>query len=61
MTEKCLWTRIARYKSGDPTAIIQNWMRNRDMIEFPGLWEGLHSPDGKLLEFEGFKKQAGAR
>lgn len=28
---------IARYKSDDPTAVIQNWMRNRDVIEFLGL------------------------
>ena len=43
-----------------PTAVIQNWMRNRDVIEFLGLWERLHNPDFKPLEFEGFKKQAGA-
>ena len=30
-------TDIARYKSDDPTAVIQNWMRNRDVIEFLGL------------------------
>ena len=53
-------TDIARYKSDDPTAVIQNWMRNRDAIEFLGLWERLHNPDFKPLEFEGFKKQAGA-
>ena len=35
-------------------------MRNRDVIEFLGLWERLHNPDFKPLEFEGFKKQAGA-
>ena len=32
-------TDIARYKSDDPTAVIQNWMRNRDVIEFLGLWK----------------------
>lgn len=53
-------TDIARYKSDDPTAVIQNWMRNRDVIEFLGLWERLHNPDFKPLEFEGFRKQAGA-
>lgn len=50
-------TDIARYKSDDPTAVIQNWMRNRDVIEFLGLWEKLHNPDFKPLEFEGFRKQ----
>ena len=53
-------TDIARYKSDDPTAVIQNWMRNRDVIEFLGFWERLHNSDFKPLEFEGFKKQAGA-
>ena len=53
-------TDIARYKSDDPTAVIQNWMRSRDLIEFLGLWERLHNPDFKPLEFEGFRKQAGA-
>ncbi len=52
-------TDIARYKSDDPTAVIQNWMRNRDTVEFLGLWETLHNPGFKPLEFEGFRKQAG--
>lgn len=53
-------TDIARYKSDEPTATIQNWMRNKDTIEFLGLWERLNNPDFKPTEFEGFKTQAGA-
>ncbi len=53
-------TDIARYKSDDPTATIQNWMRNKDVIEFLGLWESLNNPDFKPVEFEGFKNQAGS-
>ena len=53
-------TDIAKYKSDDPAAVIQNWMRNRDVIEFLGLWETLHNSDFKPLEFEGFRNQAGA-
>lgn len=34
-------------------------MRNRDTIEFLGLWEILHNPDFKPVEFDGFRKQAG--
>ena len=52
-------TDIARYKSDDPTAVIQNWLRNRDVIDFLGLWEKLHNSNFKPLEFEGFRKQAG--
>ena len=53
-------TDIAKYKSDDPKAVIQNWMRGRDVIEFLGLWEMLHNSDFKPIEFEGFKNQAGA-
>ena len=53
-------TDIARYKSDDPTAVIQNWMRGRDVIEFLGLWETLHNLNFKPLELEGFKNEAGA-
>ena len=42
-------TDIVRYNSDDPSAVIQNWMRNRDVIEFIGLCEGLHNPDFKGL------------
>ena len=53
-------TDIVRYKSDDPAAVIQNWMRNRDVIEFLGLLETLHNSDFNLLEFEGVKNAAGA-
>ena len=32
-------TDIAKYKSDDPNATICNWMRNKDTLEFLGLWE----------------------
>ena len=35
-------------------------MRSRDTIEFLGLWESLHNPDFKPVEFDGFRTQAGA-
>ena len=52
-------TDIAKYKSDDPNATICNWMRNRETLEFLGLWETLHNPDFKPLEFEGFRSKAG--
>ena len=39
--------------------IIQNWMRNRNTIEFLGLWEQLNNPDFKGIEFDAFRNQAG--
>jgi len=53
-------TDIAKYKSEDPTATIQNWMRNKDTIEFLGLWESMFNSNFKPIEFEGFKIQSGA-
>ena len=50
-------TDIARYKSDDPTAVIASWMRNRNTIEYLGLWESLYNPNFKPTEFEGFRKQ----
>lgn len=52
-------TDIAKHKSDDSSATIGNWMRNRNTVEFLGLWEILYNPDFKPIEFEGFKKQAG--
>ena len=53
-------TDIARHKEPKRTDhVLQNWMRNRNTIEFLGLWETLNDQDFKPLEFEGFKKQAG--
>ena len=52
-------TDIAKHKSNDPTAVIANWMRNRNTIEYLGIWETIFNPDFKPLEFEGFKKEAG--
>jgi hypothetical protein len=39
---------------------IRNWMRNRNTVEFIGLWETLHNPDFKPVEFDTLK-QAGFR
>jgi len=53
-------TDIARFKDPKRTDyIIQNWMRNRNTIEFLGIWERLNNPDFKPIEFDGFRNQAG--
>ncbi|GET25520.1 KilA-N domain-containing protein [Prolixibacter sp. NT017] len=52
-------TDIAKYKTNDTSAVIGNWMRNRNTIEFLGIWETLYNPGFKPLEFEGFKKEVG--
>jgi len=52
-------TDIARYRSIDPRITIHNWLRGRDVVEFLGLWEVLHNPDFKRIEFDTFKEEAG--
>lgn len=52
-------TDLARHKADDPSDAIRNWMRNRNTIEFLGVWETINNPDFKPVEFDGFKKEAG--
>ena len=40
-------------------SILYNWLRNRNTIEFLGIWEQLYNPVFKPLEFERFRNQAG--
>ena len=53
-------TDIARYKSDEPFIVINNWLRSKDNIQFLGLWESMHNPDFKPIEFDRFKKEAGS-
>ena len=53
-------TDMARYKDADRSDyIIQNWLRNRNTVEYLGIWEQLNNPDFNPIEFDGFRKQAG--
>ena len=53
-------TDIARYKDSERTDyIIQNWLRNRNTIEFMGIWEQLNNPQFNPIEFDGISRQAG--
>ena len=40
-------------------SILYNWLRNRNTIEFLGIWEQLYNPSFKPLEFDRFRNQAG--
>jgi hypothetical protein len=51
-------TDIARVKNPDANGVIANWMRNRNTIEYLGIWEYLYNPNFKPLDFEGFKNEA---
>ena len=55
----CL-TDIARHKDEKRTDyLISNWLRNRNTIEFLGLWEQINNPSFNPIEFDGIKSQAG--
>ena len=48
-------TDLARYADeDDPRYPIQNWMRNKDVIAYLGLWEKLNNEDFKGVEFDAF-------
>ena len=53
-------TDIARYKNtDDPRFVIQNWMRNRNTLEFIGLWEVLNNTNFNRVQFDTFRNEAG--
>ncbi len=40
-------------------ALIEKWLRNKNTIEFLGIWEQMYNPDFNSPEFEGIKNEAG--
>ena len=53
-------TDIARYKNAEHTDdLVRNWLRNRNTIEFLGVWERLNNPGFNPVEFDGIRIQAG--
>ena len=40
-------------------ALIEKWLRNKNTIEFLGIWESMYNPDFNSPEFEGIKNAAG--
>lgn len=39
--------------------LIEKWLRNKNTIEFLGIWEEIYNPDFNSPEFEGIKNEAG--
>ena len=39
--------------------LIEKWLRNKNTIEFLGIWEEIYNPEFNSPEFEGIKNQAG--
>lgn len=53
-------TDIAKFKNPDHSDdVIRNWLRNRNTVEFLGVWERLNNPDFNPVEFDGIRMQTG--
>jgi len=53
-------TDIARYRNAEHTDdLVRNWLRNRNTVEFLGVWERLNNPGFKPVEFDGIRMEAG--
>ena len=50
-------TDMLRAKDGD--FFISDWLRNRNTVEYLGIWERIHNPDFNYGEFAIIRSQAG--
>ncbi|RLG29909.1 KilA-N domain-containing protein, partial [Methanosarcinales archaeon] len=41
------------------SALIEQWLKNKDTVLFLGVWEQINNPDFNSIEFEGIKNEAG--
>src|SRR5690606_4503978 len=46
-------------KAKDSNFFIANWLRNRNTVEYLGIWEGVYNPNFNYVEFDIIKSQAG--
>ena len=53
-------TNIASRFGNEPDQIIRSWLRNKDTIEFLGVWEGFHNTGFNPVEFDRVKNEAGS-
>ena len=53
-------TDLARYADNEEHRLpIRDWMRNKEVISYLGLWESIHNEDFKGVEFDTFKNEEG--
>jgi hypothetical protein len=50
-------TDMLKAKEGE--FFISSWLRNRNTLEFIGIWEKVYNPDFNSIEFDAIKSQAG--
>ena len=49
----CLTDMTKSFEGG--SSLIENWLRNKNTVEFLGVWERLNNPNFNSVEFDGFK------
>jgi len=55
----CL-TDIAKKKNAEePRFVVINWLRNRNTVEFLGVWEKIHNPNFNRVGFDTVRSNAG--
>lgn len=52
-------TDIAKQVNSRTDIVISNWLRNRNTIEFLGVWEQLNNPNFNTIEFDGIRSKTG--
>ena len=45
-------------KAKEGQFFIESWLRNRNTVEFLGIWESINNPNFNSHEFDGIKKIA---
>ena len=53
----CLTDMVKNMENG--LVLIEKWLRNKNTIEFLGIWEEIYNIDFNSPEFEGIKNEAG--
>lgn len=57
--EDCISLTDMVRESASGSSIIENWLRNKNTLEFLSVWEAIYNPSFNSLEFEGIKSEAG--
>lgn len=50
---------VQNKNTDNPRFVVQNWMRNRNTLEFIGLWEVLNNKNFNRVQFDTFRNEAG--
>ena len=55
----CLTDIAKRKNPEEPRFVVINWLRNRNTVEFLGVWEKIHNPHFNRIGFETVRSNAG--